>query len=61
MHAYKQSFEMENQEVQCKSTTKMGFTGVCHLEMRWEVHRMLSVCLNFTTFLGIIVDRNEVA
>jgi hypothetical protein len=60
MNSYKQSFEIEKQEVHFKSTTKMGFTCVCHLEMRWEVHRMLSVCLNFTAFLCIILEGNEV-
>jgi hypothetical protein len=28
-----QSLEMGNQDTQYKSTTKMGFTGVCHLEV----------------------------
>jgi hypothetical protein len=60
MNAYKQSFEMENQERHYKSTTQMGYTGVCHLEMRWEVCKMLSVGLNFTTFLFIILEGNEI-
>jgi hypothetical protein len=38
-----QLFEIDNQEVRYKSATEMGSTGAYHLEIRLEIHRMLSV------------------